>query len=518
MLKIISAPKEAKTSDLYSVYVRQGGDWQELSIYLALAPNGISNWIKLSDEAFQEFDGLDHGTVMVKTYISNFSFDGVVDIKIKYNGDVQNFNIKPRNSVNFRQNSNEVEFTLDKPCKLIIEPDGDEFGSLHLFAEAPEIFDKTSYDNVIYFEKGFHTAENNDNIIYNEHGVPVIQGITDNTLIFAEQGAVVCAVVEMVSVSHVKLAGHGIYSLLDRCFGAESNFELPTLYGGFRENSLPSIYVHADCDDIILQDATLICEFRGVCARNSTNITVDNIKSFSAAVNGDGINYINVVGSEIKNSYFQSSDDCIAIFTSVDSILTLWDAPEHTKEARSADITIHDCLFWTNARIFMIGGHATCNKELHDPVENIKIYDCEVATIASNINGETYEHRLYWSGIFRVLSQSEGLVRNIFFENITVNWTKGYNGKPFHVEVRGNGASYSESSGYRIENVSFKDIRFFDVPDDYLPTYIKSVEYQNTEYCVDGVTFENITFDGDTLAAESLIIQGNTQNITVINP
>ena len=53
MLKIISAPKEAKTSDLYSVYVRQGGDWQELSIYLALAPNGISNWIKLSDEAFQ---------------------------------------------------------------------------------------------------------------------------------------------------------------------------------------------------------------------------------------------------------------------------------------------------------------------------------------------------------------------------------------------------------------------------------------------------------------------------------
>ena len=84
--------------------------------------------------------------------------------------------------------------------------------------------------------------------------------------------------------------------------------------------------------------------------------------------------------------------------------------------------------------------------------------------------------------------------------------------------MRGNGASYSESSGYRIENVSFKDIRFFDVPDDYLPTYIKSVEYQNTEYCVDGVTFENITFDGDTLAAESLIIQGNTQNITVINP
>lgn len=516
MLKIISAPKKAKQSDRYSVYVRQNGeDWQPLSVYLALAPNGVSNWIKLSSEAYCEFDGLDHGTVAVKTYYSSFAFDGSVDIKVKFNSEVESFVIKPRNSVEFIQNGNEIEFTMDKPFKLNIEPDGDVFGCLHLFGDAPEAFDKTSYDNVIYFEKGFHTAENNTNIIYNEHGTPVIKGITDNTLIFAEQGAVVEAAVDISSVSHVKVAGLGIFSLLNRCFGADKDFELPVLHGGFREYALPSVYIHAGCDDIVIEGVTLFCEFRGITVRNSTNIVIDNIKTFSSNVNGDGINLANVVGSEVKNSYIQSSDDSFALFTSVDSILTLWDSPEQTKKPRTADITMHDCLLWTNARIFMIGGHATCAKEPHDPLENIKVYDCEVVADASDVNGQTYEHRLYWSGIFRVLSQSEAIIKNISFENITVNWTKGHTGKPFHIEVRGKGASYAESGGYRIENVSFKNIRFFDVPDDYMPTYIKSVDYDDKDYCVTDIRFEDISFDGKPLTKEQILTVGNIENVVI---
>lgn len=517
MLKVVTAPIGAKVSDKYSVYIREnGGDWQSLSVFIALSPDGNGNWIKLSDECYKEFDGLTHGTVMTKTYFSNFAFNGTVDIKVKFNGDVEKFTVKPRNKINFTQNGNEIDFSLNKPEKIHIEPDGDFLGALHLFAEAENLFDDTNYGKVIHFKKGLHNKDNNQHIALNENGIPVIKGITDNTLIYAEQGAVIEAVIDINNANHVKVAGLGIFSLLNRMYGAECDFLLPVLHGGFRDGALPSIYVHGGCDDIILQDVTLLCEFRGVTVRNATNIIIDNVKSFSSAVNGDGINMVNVVGGEVKNCYIHSSDDSFALFTSVDSITYLWDDDAHTYAPRTADICMHDCQLWTNARIFMIGGHATCNTSPHDLLENIKMYDCEIIADASNIKGIDYNHRLYWSGIFRVLSQSEGLVRNISFKNFTVNWTKGYTGKPFHIEVRGKGASYAESGGYKVENISFKDIHFYDVPKEYVPTYIKSVDYADKDYSVSNVKFENITFDGTTLDKDSFITLGNVENIEVL--
>lgn len=513
MLKVVNAPKEAKLSELYNVEVCQGGEWLPLSVYVALTPDGVGNGLNLSEEAYAEFDGLPYGTIAVKTYVASFSFDGEVKIRVRYNGDVESFRIKPRNSVSFTQNENVIEFTVNKPSKFCIEPDGDDYGALHLFCEAPEIFDKESYDNVIYFEKGYYTAENCEHIKYNEHGFPVLKVCNDNTLIFAEQGAVVCAVLEIVSCKHVKVAGLGMFSNVDRFFGADKNFDIPVIHGGFRNNALPQIYVHAGCDDIVLQDVTLICEFRGIGVRNASKITLNNLKTFSWAVNGDGINFINVIDAEVKNCYVHSSDDSFALFTSCDSILTLQDPPELTRKPRTANISLHDCLLWTNARVFMIGGHSTGAKDPHDVIENIRMYDCEVLGDASNVKGKPYNHRLYWSGIFRVLSQTEGLIKDIFFENITVNWTKGYTGKPFHIEVRGNDASYTEKSGYRIENVSFKDIRFFDVPEDYVQSYIKSVEYDDPNYCVTDISFENVTLDGVPFDGESIIKKGRVENI-----
>ena len=515
MIYTIHAPKGTKLSEKYSVFVRQNDDWQPIDVYLTLSPDGSGNWIKLSDECYKEFNGLTHGTLMTKTYFASFAFEGKIDIKVKFNENVKNFTVKPRDQINFIQNGNEIEFSLSTPQKIHIEPDGDFLGSLHLFAEAPVSFDDTNYGNIIYFTKGFHNKDNNKNIILNKDGVPIIKGITDNTLVYAEQGAVIEAVIDIYNAKHVKIDGLGIFSLLNRMYGAECDFNLPVLHGGFREGALPSVFLHGLCDDVILQNVTLFCEFRGITVRNSTNIIIDNIKSFSAAVNGDGINMINVTEADIKNCYIQSSDDSFALFTAVDSINYLWDDEAHTKIPRTANITFHDCHLWTNARIFCIGGHATNKKVPRDVLENIKIYDCEIIADASNIYGIDYKHRLYWSGIFRILSQSEGLVRNIHFENFTVNWTKGYTGKPFHIEVRGNDASYTESSGYRVENVTFKNIHFHDVPQDHLPTHIKSVEFENKAYAISNIKFENITLDGTPLNKNTFLIEGNVENITV---
>lgn len=520
MIHIVEAPIGARISDKFSVWVRQeSDDWKPVSVYLALTPDGTSNWIKIPNEIYKEFNGLTHGTVAEKTYVTSFVFDGEVEVRICFYGEVETFNIKPLGSVVFEQTQNEIQFTIDKPCKLDIEPDGDILGCLHLFAEMPKEYQQEDYEHVIHFEKGFHTAENNKYIKYNNNGFPVVTVDNDNTLVYAEQGAVVCANVEIVNASHVKVAGYGIYSLLDRCYGSENDFDGTVLYSGFREYALPTIYVHAQCEDIVLQDVTLFSEFRGVSIRNAKKVLIDNVKIFSHAVNGDGINGINVCDMEVKNCYVHSSDDSFALFTSVDSITTLYDEPAVTLEPLVANISMHDCILWTNARAFMIGGHATNKKEPHDVIENIKIYDCQIVGDASDIKGgRTYGELLYWSGVFRILSQSEQLIRNISFENVRFDWTKGFEGKPIHIEVRGgNTVSYSETGGgYRIENLLFKDINFVNLPEKVMQTYIKSVDIEDRNYGIENVIFENVVFDETKFCKEDILCEGNVSGVYVI--
>lgn len=517
MIKNISAPEDVRTDDKFSVWVRQGKEeWQPVSVYVALAPDGDSNWQQLPDEVYKVFDGVTHGTIAEKTYVAMFSFDGEVDVRVKYNSPVEKFNIKPCGSVAYQQNEDEVEFTLNKPCKLEITADDNIIGALHLLADKIEVFDKNGYENVIYFEKGYHTADNDENIVYNEHGVPVVAGVKDNTLIYAEQGAVVFAAIEMKNVSHVKVAGHGIFSLLDRCYGADFDFEGKVLYSGFRDYALPSIFVHAKSKDIIIQGVTLFCELRGITMRNVRNVLIDNVKMFSHCGNGDGISGMNVCDVEIQNSYLHNSDDNLALYTSRDSILYLDDEPEYTYEPHVSNVCMHDCVLWTNARTFVFGGHGTKSTNPHNVVENVKVYNCEITGVAAYVkHGVSYEHSMIWLAVFRILSQSEQHIRNIHFENIRFDWTKNYTGKPFHIEVRPeNEASYTEGRGYRIENVIFKDIEFINVP-QHLPTLFKSVDEDDKLYGVENITFENVTFDGKLLEASEIRTIGNVKNIVL---
>lgn len=520
MLRFSTAPKGAITDeDVFQVLVRQeNADWQTLSVYVALTPDGTSNWIELPEEVYREYDGVSHGTVAKKTYFASFDFTGTVEVRIIYHRLVNGFKILPQSSgVHAVTSQNEIRFSCSKPCKLNIEPDGDLFGCLHLFANPPREVKTEEYQNIIWFEKGLYHAQNDRRIMPNEHGVPVLQGVTNDTLIYLESGAVVCAAIELDGLSHVKIAGGGVLSLLERCFGAAQNFCVEPVYGGFRRFALPSVYIHAGCRDIIIQDVAMVCEFRGVCIRNSDHIAIDNIKMFSYAANGDGINLVNVCDVEIKDCYLQTADDNLAVFTDTDSVQTLADDAVHTRPGRSARIRMRGCVLWTNCRPFMIGGHSTGSTDPRDTVEDVSVEDCDVVGVAFRIFGNSYEHNFYWSGILRILSQSEGLVRNITFQNIRVDWTKGYTGKPIHIEVRGGDqASYTESGGYQIQNVTMKNVSFENCPPRRMPSLIQSAESGEKDCRIDGVTLENVTFNGKLIAPEDVCLSGNIINFKIV--
>ena len=129
-------------------------------------------------------------------------------------------------------------------------------------------------------------------------------------------------------------------------------------------------------------------------------------------------------------------------------------------------------------------------------IKNITAHNIEIIEVANNLFVDDKEHLRYWSGIFRILSQSGQYIENISFENINVNWTKGYNGKAFHIEIRSDEtASYTEKKGYRIENVKFNNIAFSHCPENVQKSLISSAIDDDENAEIVNISFENVTYD-----------------------
>lgn len=522
MIKVQSAPREVLLSDTWKVYVRQeNGEEKELSVYTALTADGTGNTHVFPEVFCKEFDGLTYGTNVVKTYYASFDADSQVMVRVVRCEGAENFQIRPESLCRtFEKKGNSVIFTMEPGEKIVVEADGDIFGSLKVFGNPVSITENRE-KHYMEFRPGYYTEENCEYIHRNEYGIPVMDGIPDYTTVYLWDGAVICAAVILSGKHDIRICGRGVISLLERCYGAESDFMIQPLYGGFRYWALPNILIKSGCRNIEIEGIVLNCEFRGIVLRNSEDITITNVKLFAGCVNADGINMMNTRRLKVKDCYIQSADDCIAIYTACDSIPTFADEKYADSVPVSSDIETYDSLLFTCARPFMVGGHATGNTKPHDLIENIFFHDIEVLDIASRIYGIEKETARYWSAVFRILSQTQQLIRNVGFWNIRVNWTRGYGGKPFHVEVRGDhSASYTEKGGYRIEKIRFQNIQFYHCPDDMMEsviiTDVKEGE-KETGYGVEDVIFSGIVYDGMPMEnkREHLVMEGEVMQVEI---
>lgn len=493
-------------SEKYSVFVKEQGEKREIPVYVSLLANGDGNGKELPDDVYKIYDGLGRGTKTLKTYFSVAEFENKGKIEVLL-PEVKGIKVKPEIEYTFEKGV--FSFETDKDINFCIQPDGDIFGCLHIFLSKR----KEPEENAIVFKKGIYTYENCEYITLNEHNVPVFN-IKDNMVIHLQEGAIIKAAAELAGVKNVKICGNGIFSLIDRCHGAESDFEGET-FGAFRYYALPGIYIRSGCENIEIQDVTLNCEFRGITIRNSEKIKIKNVKMFTSTENADGINCMNTSNLLVDGCYIQSADDCFCMYNSCDSIPTLGDSDYENPTGICRDVLVENCIMSSNARPFVLGGHATGNTEKRCLIENINVRNCKIIETPYAIYNNPYEYALYWSGFLRILSQSEQMVRNITFEDITVDVTKGHNGKPVHIEVRGTkNASYTESKGYRIENISFKNINIRQNTEKLIKSYIKCAEEENTE--IDGVVFDNFNINGRKITGEEITVSGEVKNIEII--
>lgn len=514
--RVYSVPEEVRQTNMFEVEVSADSlVWERVPVVMALASIGRTHK-KLTAEEYAVWNGYHKAPYLDKCAIASLSTTQKVWFRVSH-PTAKTLAISPeRRGVEATMVDGKAVFSVEGGAKLMIVPDGDVVRTLSLLVDddSKHLLNMRRFDHIIRFKRGYHTAANNPHIKLNEYGAPVLTIREDNTMVVLEEGAHLCAAIDIRGAKGARISGRGFINLLDRCYGADKNFE-GELVGAFRENVVPAIYVHENASNVLVQDITIITDFRCIAARNADGIRVENVKMFSSAQNGDGVNVINTQHLRVNNSYIHSQDDCFCGYNNCDSIRFLWDDEKYIKGLPTSDLVLTNSVVWTNCRPFVFGGHATGAKNPRCIMEDIRVENCEIIGMANSLHYEDdftfkrYNTRTFWSGMMRILSQSEQIVRNITFSNIDVEWTKGYNGQPIHIAVRDNSkTSYKESQGYRIENILFENISFRNLNSVVMPIYMKAPS-DIEGYGIYNVKFNNVTFDGKPHTDVGLTLVGN---------
>ncbi len=510
------APVGIMTSDVYEVKLTQGDVCETSSVYLTLCPHSINCHNRISEEMKVEFNGITDGggeaTLFDKAYFTGFTTDAETRVTVKINQAFEKIDVIGKE---FEVDGDVVTFSMCPGEKTVVMV-GDDFGK-HLTISADREYEiPTDAENLVELKPGFYTAENCEYITLNTYGAPVFS-VPNNTVVYFHRSAVVNAAILLENKHNIKIMGSGIVSTVDRCYGADKGFNVEPNYAPLRKGAVPSVYIKTNSSDISVEGITLSCEFRGVTVRNSKNIVIDNVKAFTSSINADAINMMNVVNMLVNDCLTISTDDSIAVFTNCDSILFLDDPECENPVHYSANIEVKNSILITGARIFCLGGHSAGGMDPRDLFENFYAHDIKGFRIGGA--AVTEKHAMYWSGPLRIISQTEQYVRNIKIENVTIKQHHKYNGKLIHIQVRSDAeASYTETNGYRVENVELSNIDFVANGEIIVPSLIKSQSDITEEgYCIDGVHLKNIRIAGKMLenTPAFLNVAGPVKNLTV---
>ena len=420
---------------------------------------------KLTDVQDPPSWGLKPGQLGGPYSFASFDFSGNVTVKItSFKKPLDKLVIRPGSSgITPVIEGNTVTFTLDAPRKLSIEPDGVR-EPLLVFANPLEVdAPKEGDPGVIYYGPGIHK--------------PVNIKVSSGQTLYLAGGAIVKAGVS-VSGRDVKIRGRGIL-----CGNDWPWKEGPGRFLGMRDAANVSV------EGIILRGAWSWAMPITRC----DSVTITNVKICGGKnPNDDGINPCNSRRVVIRDCFIRTDDDCIAM--------------KGTRFGAANDnvqhITVEDCLLWSDrARIFLLGHesqapymrnivlrnldilHFSMTPFLFEPGEEMSIEDVMVDNVRLNAAKEGGPKQKYSNLITLrpvinkyMRNMVPGKIKNVTFRNITLTGTE-------------------EPEGSMV--------------------WVKGAD---ANHMVTDVTFENVTWFGQSLAKDSpqVRIEGDTSNIRFV--
>lgn len=455
-LIVYSQPDEAIGKEDFTVSVRKpSGEWQRLFVFEAKVD---MHDVRAASMVYFDMKG----PIEVCVLCNNQSINEAV--------------IRPLSStIAFQKEANAITFTLDRPCKLSIEINGERFSNLHLFANPIETAKPKPDDaNVLHVRSGKHraaaiienlqclseSADDETRVIYFAPGIHYFEDfmlhIPSCTTVYIAGGAILYASLVCKHVENVIIRGRGVLYM--------SDMEKTTYLRGVQIQ----FSKHIEVEGIITLDPPHYSIYLG----QSEHIRIKNFKSFSTRGWCDGIDMMACSNVEIEDVFLRTSDDCIAIYGS---------RGEYYGDSRN--INVSDSIFWADvAHAMHIGIHGDHQKS-GDMIENISFDNIDVLE-----HHEPQEN--YW-GVMAICAGDNNIVRNVTFNDIRVEDFEL--GQLFDVRVVWN-KTYNPVPGRRIENIVFSNIEYNGVNEN-----LSRIYGYDAERMIDGVKFVNVRINGELI-------------------
>ena len=391
---------------------------------------------------------------------ASFDFSGKAEIRVTSKASLDNVRIQPARHADWlkRCGSHEIALTADAPFRISVERDG-RVKPLLLFGNALETdAPKPGDPNVVYFSPGVHR--------------PGKIALTDNQTLYLAGGAVVKGCV-CAKGTNITIRGCGILG------GEESpRFKGPGRY----------LVDCQDCRNLTVRDITLRNPWSWTFVTwNCDGVIIDNVKICgSRMINDDALDLVNTRNAAIRNCFFRTQDDCIAI-----KGLAKMTAP-------CTNIAIEDCTFWTDrANIFRIGYECETSG-----MRDICVRNIDVLHYSMNYRPPTD----YWANaIFWLQPNQDMAMEKCRFENIRIH-SDGSDilvlmAKPMRCRY----GEYKNPEPGSLRNCAFKNIQVFGERGRFQG--LLHVRGDSVKHNVSQLQFERLTYFGQPVTRDSPCVQ-----------
>jgi hypothetical protein len=455
-VKIWPAPAGEPMSAAYEVKV----DGQTVPVYVAKVAAGDvkKRWQAMDDKARSAdyFETAAFGT---------FEMEGAVKVTVTCPEEIKSAKILPSSlRITPGMAGKSVTFALAKPSPVTVEINGNWVGSLHLFANPPEVdAPKPGAPGVVYFGPGIHEISS--------------LVITNNQTVYLAGGAVVRAIIkpeEKFSISgysglktyaptltlrgtNITLRGRGI---LDA--------------GGCTTHARNLVVVRGrdiNLEGVILRDASTWT----IPVRQSDRVTIRNVKLIGYRANSDGIDICNSRNVLVEGCFIRTLDDLIVI-------------KSDQGQGKVRDITARNCVLWNEvAHALSVGA------ELREDVENVLFEDCDVI----------HDKGREWT--LRVYHCDSAWIRNVQFRNIRIEES------PRLMSLWIDKAVWTrDPERGHIDGVVFENITAAANP---LRVELKGFDEQ---HLIENVKFANVKVNGRPLANGDVKTNAFVRGVTVV--
>ena len=404
---------------------------------------------------------------------------GPVSVEVRSLRPIESVVVRPRASgIEPQVGGDRLRFTLDRPRRLVVEVNGPHH-ALHLFAGSPES-DVPAPDapGVRYFGPGVHR--------------PGRITLESNQTVYLAAGAVVYGSVQANGAENIAVRGRGILDV--------SPFPRGEGGGAVR---------FADCRNIVIEGIVMRDPDVWCCSLfGCRNALIEGTKLVGLwRYNADGIDVCNSQDVTIRDCFVRAFDDAIVL-------KGLKSQPTSFDDRPVSNVQVSGCTIWCDwGRALEIGAE-TCAPEFSDVV----FQDCDIVRtthIAMDI-----QHG------------DRALVRNIRFDNIRVEMedpnprpqfqqspedryapTPDGDYLPALAVIVIQGTHYSKDD----QRGSVRDVLFRNISVTAPRMPASSLQGFDAEHTVDGVTFEELRFNGEPLAdaAEARVsVGGHVANVS----